>query len=837
MAANGEAPYQGRIGLTSRSSVHVTSDAGGTFSATTYTSINVTQNPELKKELHEGNLNQVTCPHTQAVYQLAVPIVYHDETARVFGLILPDALRHQEFEHRRRILESLQADAEPVPAYVRNFGTYFSLESLIAGATSPSAATTERPKLDAPQDLESSKEMARQRAALEEERKQIEVERTQLDDVRERFDKEREQLDEAQTRLAADRTELDTLRTELEAERQRIAAEKLNIEQSQLRAESEGTDVPVEGTQVVTDDQFIVELDEDDDVAIVDDADLLGSDPEDQQVNALTSGVPGKFNDLAPGLSDRTIKIVDGAVVAAAKLPREDAEGLMASNPEIMIQLHDIDDFPVIGLTLARFEDGNPQENTGWALDFSDTSHRLILDELAKDFSLRVGLYGPNGALLRAIEVAAPLRDNLSWIRETAEAKFKAAKPKIKFAAVAKKFAAKDFERIGSMKHNFEKDSFLTIGNTSEAKLAAGIVGFWSTPEKFEYLVANRSFPAVHFRAIQERVVRAATANGIYMAEPLRDIAVELKLAKDEEALAELLIANFAEVCISIRANDLDSGDQWDNWDALLGLGDDLGLSPDPDVVELAEVSLKRAQEQAEFDEMGGNVSEVSEASEAADEPVVEVDRTLIVSKQSDSTGVTYFLPQDAVLDSFDDLAEMPRADLELLLKDAKGRLEASQMLLERFGSATVAKVMTTAEEMSAPEVAALARFVETKANGLEGDLVRTVESGGPSATFVAAHALTAMRSSTAIPALIDALQDPKRNGNSDRLVRTLSHYGDKLVPALSRVLKKETDDADVLIELLAQIENYSEGTLNKLSKDRSKKLREAARKARELRE
>ncbi|MEZ4460620.1 MAG: hypothetical protein R3E66_13010 [bacterium] len=277
-----------------------------------------------------------------------------------------------------------------------------------------------------------------------------------------------------------------------------------------------------------------------------------------------------------------------------------------------------------------------------------------------------------------------------------------------------------------------------------------------------------------------------------------------------------------------MRVNDLDPGAQWDNWDALLGLGEELGIPPDADVVELAEVSLKRAQEIAELEE--ASVAEV-EAGQT-----FSVDRTLVVARQSESTGVTYFLPDDAIVDSFDDVAGMGREDLELLLADAKGRLEASQVLLERFGADAVTTVLESAETMNSPELAALARFVETKGDSLEGELVRSLGTMGPSGSYVAVHALSAVRSSTAIPAILDVLHDPARQGDVHRLVRVVSQYGDRLLPALTRAIKRDGTAAEY-VDLLAALEDVQGGTLANLSKDRSKVLRDAARLAREKRD
>lgn len=811
MDAQAEGPYAGAPGQTHRSHVQVTGSTGATFPAEIYTSVNVTKNPELLEDFRAGNAQTVTCPHTDEDYELAAPIVYHDEVKRIFALVLPSSLRHREFEERARLLKSLAADPEPVPAYVRNFQTVFDPAEVEALAEGSGKKGVVRPQIPTPtgNDAASSKALEKDQAELEAARRRLRVEEEQLDEVRDRLDREREQMDQVESRLSEERASIEALRKELERERQSFEAEKLNEERKAI-----GADVPAneEATQVVTDDQLIVVSEED--------VDTLRIEP-------ITSGVPAKFGELASKPDQiRTVKIHDDAIVVAARLEREAIEAMFDGEPDVFTQLHVADGYPIVSITMASFDDnGELVGDVAWPLDVADAGHRLIADRLSEEFAFRAGFYDADGGLLRAVEVESPLRDNLEWVREEASKKLESSKPKSGFKAASDRMLKDDFERVGSMKHNFERDSFDAIQNPSEAMLAAGIVGFWSTPEKFEYLVGNRSFPLPHFRQIQERVVKAAVENGIFINEALREIALELDLAADEESLLDVLTANFAEVCISIRSNDLDAGQQWDNWDSLLGLGDDLGVPPDPDVVELAEVSLKRAQELAELEEVPTSREQTSVDA--------VVDHTLVVARRSEATGVTYFLPDEAIVDSFDDLAKMNRDDIELLLGDPNGRLEAAQVMLDRFGASATSTVLEAAESMNAPEIAALARFVETKAGELEAELVRCVENGGPSATLVAASALASIKSTSALPVLLEAYSDPARSGDPARLARVLATYADKLVAPVSRAIKKD-GASNAMVALLIELDKVEEGTLNQLSRDRSKALRDAARKARE---
>lgn len=859
METSGNATYKGRLAETTRTAVHVAGDSGSTFSATVYTAINTADAPELLAALREGTLHQVTDPHSGKRYELAQPVALHDPARPLYALYIPNALRHREIDEKHRLLVELQRDDAALPKYVREFAVVYSID----GFRSLQAAALEEARLTGEGEAFNAK-----LEALEDERAKLEIERQQLRELRERFDRERAQMDEVEERLSRERAELQAKRAELarpaslatsaalpaiaapaplEPPPARVEApepppapqeppskslvDQLNEESKKIAAQHGGAPSADESTQIVTDDQFIdLNAEEADHLAsevseIVDDG-IEVFEPDQTLINAITTGLPSRFADFkTPG--DRVVTIRDEHVVLAGRAPRGDIEGLFESNTDFYVQLHDLEGYPVVGLVVVNLDAGVPTGSVGWALDVGHPEHRKVLERLATGASIRAGLYEPLGSLLRAVEIQAPLRANVAWIIERASQMLDRASGT--FEPAAKTYVDRNFERVGSMRHPFVSQAFEDLDAPSQAKLAAGIVGFWTQPAKYLYVVANRSFPLKRFEALQDRVVRAAVNSGIFLTPSLRLRALELKLAESEEHLAELLVANFAEVSISLKVNDLDPAQQWENWDALLGLGEELGIPPDPDVVELAEVSLKRAQELAELEE-----SEAPQVIEAGQ--TFSVDRTLVVARQSESTGVTYFLPDDAIVDSFEDVATMSRDDLELLLHDAKGRLEASQVLVERFGADAVAIVLDAADTMNAPEVAALARFVETKADTLEGEMVRVLGSVGPSGTYVAVHALSSIRSTSAISIILDVLRDPVQRGDVSRLVRAVAQYGDRVLPALTRAIKRD-GPMDEYVDLLAVLEDAVSGTIANLSKDRSKVLRDAARMAREKRD
>lgn len=827
-----EGSYGGPYATTTRVKHLILSDTGQSTPREVVRSIDVAADPGLLGQLADGTLHQVPGGNGQ-MYDLAVPVVCHDRERRVLALIIPPALRWDEFRLRKELLDQMEAAAVPLPAYARHFHVLVSAEGFDALQGASSVLTEEVTQIASKpeEDLHQSKDLARKRAEVEAESARVEMEREQLDEIRERFDREREQLDAIKMEVKAARAELEAERSEYASARQQLQLEALNREAAAMRAQSGTSETNPEATQVVTDDQFI-EVVEVEDLQLADAESVVHVDIDQVVIAPIHADVPADMTELVSSARQSAVKLINERVLAMAQMEPHRVKALFEGEPTFFVQLHEIGGYPVVSLLLARLDEREQViEGFAWPLDPAPDGDRLVLDRLRERTKLRAAFYGPTGSRLHAVEIAAPYSANVEWILARSN-ELLGLPGRIKYPEARDTFLG-DFPKLGSMRHSFTTTSFTGPMSPSEVKLAAGIVGYWSKSDTFQYLIANRCFPLEHFQGIQRRVARRAAEVGIFINRPLRQVALTTGVASDERSLVELLIANFAEAAISIRENDLEPAEQWDNWDALLGLGEELGIPPDQDVVELAEVSLKHAQEAEELADRHGG----PDALRTVEDPrAADPRESLVVAKRSESTGITYFLPNDAVLDTFDDLAQMSRTDLELLLNDANGRLEAAQMLIERFGASATSRAIEATEQMTAPEVSALALFIESKAGGLEAELVRCVESGGPSGTYVAARGLAAVKSTSAIPALIDALQDDKRTGDRARFASAIASYGDKLLPALTRAIKRDGPN-DHLIMLLSALEDHESGTLSTLSKDRSKNLREAARLARQQRE
>ena len=832
--------YKGRLGKTSKTSVLISSELGPVFPASIYTGINATHDAELRDALIQGELNTITSPFSSRTYTLAIPLRYHDEELRLFALVIPDALRHEEFKHRSELLQELAREREVLPEYVRQFVTVFNVEGL--------ARLIET--------WGSDEDDARgEGEAIERRHDEVDTKRAQLDEVSARLERERERMDEIEERLSQEREEierergeLDRLRHMIERDRQTVEADRLNLQRDRMEFEQGAALVAPadEKTQVVTDDQLLEVSEEELDAGpsrdaepLLDASEILEEhDEEDERRGPAqiprppaSATVPSSFDDAAAMGTQHYTALTNGSVVASVRSERKEINRVLKGEPEFFVQYVEFKDYPLVSLLVATLdEEERAEASFVWLLDPAHNDDRAILDSIGERETVRFAFYDMGGKLVDTLDMHSSMRENIAWIEARSAEKLRSDEAtQSSFGAASKAYLEQpEDERLGTMRHPFEREEFKALRDPSRIALATGIVGYWSSGEVNTYLIGTRAFPLSTFRAIQHRVIEAALHSGIAMGDVLRQRAIEGGFAGDDATLTRRLVANFAELSVGLKPNDLDPVEHWENWEALLDLADESGVELDADVVELAQRALRRAQEHHDIEQNEG-IDQIEEESEP---PPLRPPPELVVAKTSETTGVTYFLPDEAVIDQFDDMESMSREDLTLLLDDTSGRLEASQILIERFGADVLEDVLVGCEEMMIGEVAALAKFLEERASGMQGELVHVLEKGGPSTTYVVARALAHTQATSGIVPLLEAAQDPDRGGDTRLLAQALAGYGDKLLPALKASLKKnETHHAlrDVLIEL----EGVRKGTLDELSEDHHEKIRSAADAAR----
>jgi hypothetical protein len=110
------APYAGVLGRTRNEAVQVLMPDGALRSLAVFTGVDAAADPALAALARAGTLH-----HVAEGVELALPLVYHDPLARVFVLVIPEALRHRALALRAEVMANLAADTlHAVPAYVRD---------------------------------------------------------------------------------------------------------------------------------------------------------------------------------------------------------------------------------------------------------------------------------------------------------------------------------------------------------------------------------------------------------------------------------------------------------------------------------------------------------------------------------------------------------------------------------------------------------------------------------------------------------------------------------------------------------------------------------------------
>lgn len=825
------------LGRTQQKRVHICGKHGETFLASVYTSVNIQESPELREPLFEGSLNSVVDPGDDGrTYHLAVPLVYHDPERKIFGLIIPDGLRHQEFACRQELLAELARSEQVLPAYMRRFEVFFELDELLelekekekdggeeaTLITEVTADFQERDQLLAQiKELEEQTQKLQQQieaaahteieaeskvdpeleAALharEEEllarEEALNIDRQQLQEVASRIERESARVDEARQTIQQEQAHLAQLREELETERRRVQVMELNLEQARLRLEQStpAIDYVEDKTQVVTDDQFIEIVEQE--VVVV----------EEQVASMPASVLPERFPAPPQSQGPFFTAVINDQPVVGFALPDARAKNFQNGNLDIVFQLHRVDETPLIALALLAFDsDGTLLDAVAAPVIDRTPQESEFLNILAAERHVELGIYDDEDRQIFSWKAEVNGIGNLGWARfksrewqnQTGE---KGAAAAERAAAL---IAAGEIELWGTMRHPFHPESFAELSSASEVQLAVGILEYWSMPEQIEYLVGNRAFPVQLFIEIQKRVIRQALHWGIVPGKELQELAIEEAIIPDAMSLTQRLLANFAELCIGIRPNDLDPLEQWENWEALIQLAERTGVHPDPDVLELAEISLKRAQE---FEEQLDNEHE----EEWED------------------------FSEDLVMETFEDLESLERDDLIGLLSDHEGRLEAAQLLVARYGSEVLDEILIAAEEMNTAQIEALSRTFVANAKRVEKGLVQSIKGCGPAALYLGAQALRAAGNNGVLPELIEAARQPASKNDQERLANALVKYGDELLAPLTQALRKSPQDTN-LIAILIAFEQVRKGTLKELQQDRDKNIQKAVENAR----
>jgi hypothetical protein len=485
------------------------------------------------------------------------------------------------------------------------------------------------------------------------------------------------------------------------------------------------------------------------------------------------------FDEAKAAGGDRYLAIEDERPRAVVRLDADRARAFEDGEATVWWQLHALPAGPVLALVLVLLDEREDVvDHVAWVVEPERSEHAAALDALAADFDVEVVFHETDGAFHGRRRFRAPLELNVRATRAAADElarKGRGTDP----GAARRAYGADDFDRVGRLRHNFREDSFAQIRSAAEARLALGILSYWSAPERRDYLLRVRSFPQVWFDALTRRVLEAAVHFGLAMEPHLRQRALDLGLAESSSALVRLCLANFAEVNLNLRPNDLDALDAWENWEAMLAHAEELEVRVDEEIEELAALALERARTAAQHpDSMEIN----------ADVDSVE-------------------------LEEVSDLAELPAEELVTLLDDRAHRVEAALGLLARADALHVPALFDALKVMAPEELLRVVPAALAMGPAFEASFLSGLRSRRASLRLACALFLAEIRSERAVPLLL-ALVAEAGETEWPILARAAARMGRRILGPAAEVVQAHGDPGGRLATALALLGPEARGAL-----------------------
>jgi hypothetical protein len=584
--------YKGPPGRTRQEAIHYTcGGCGRLFGAGVYTAINVVSDPELGEQLSKGDLNTLACPTCETSCIPNVPLLYHDSKALTFALLLPEPLRHLELSERARVLQSLMDDPSDIPDYVRRVDVVFGTSGLLdlldqtMDALTPQETDAERKQIQEAQEERRAEQEAKEEELLARE-EDLQAKQEDIVGVKVKLEQAQEELAKGWRELDREREAVRALSLELQAREDQQQKQRSDVT-AVLVDEKPDDDEEVDETEALEDNGKPVELE---------------GRPE-VEVNRWRTS-----DEVSCALRH------EGKVFLLAKPGAELLKSFTAADPELLVQLINGDNGPILTLVAVSAEDsgkGVADRALYWLLNPSAGDDRALLDALAEEFVLHLDLYDEESRPVTSWEIQAPLSENARLLLERIDAMDDAVT--WSYDKAVADYEALGDARLGRKQHNFSSDSFRELPSPAAARLALGIVAYWSEEENEAFLLAVKSFPLTYWKRIRERVVRRAMEFGLRLSPELTAFALEQKLASNRHDLLRSCVSNFADVSMRIKPSDLDPAQELENWQLLLADCVEEGVRVDLEVEELAAAAAKRAGVEVDETAPGGDLSLLSD--------------------------------------------------------------------------------------------------------------------------------------------------------------------------------------------------------------------------------
>ncbi|MFT3926350.1 MAG: hypothetical protein QM778_27640 [Myxococcales bacterium] len=590
-----EGPYQGALGRTRAETVQVWMPDGKVRALSVYVGVDRSTDAGLATLARSGALH-----HVAEGVALAVPFVFHDPAARMFLLVVPEALRHQALALRAQWMTRLASDSEhAVPSYVRDVEVVIGHQALAArldGTLAVSTAELPDPALWS----------AARSEALEEREREIAR--------RERVLALREEALRVPSRAVED-TELEEVDDDstLAYERAVVEAEL----EGNADDEFESVDAAAEDEHVVDDADDQVEEVEDieaesvavaeDDGSYDDDLDAVAG--ESTTVSALVIDDRRLF--AAPGIesigvapeafvNDPEVQLFLSCIAGRVWLFVRGRPPFLPAGAELelLVQIDPSADVLVPLVTLVFDTMGSPEVRRG-VVDCIDPEQREALRALGRAFVVELVSWSPDGSLDHWATLEAPREANARAIvaaledrPELSPARFRGAGERLLAAPPAWR----------DLTHPFQSDRDIDPPLTAtEAAVLLDELSDWLTPERRERVRLSLCVPD---EVVDERTVQSlnyALDWGLALPPLLAERALALGVAADEASLLMRRIAGLTRTSREVELGGLEATVLHRMWSEALEQAARLGVPLSEDALGAAKLhGGERAQVHAD---------------------------------------------------------------------------------------------------------------------------------------------------------------------------------------------------------------------------------------------
>jgi hypothetical protein len=299
---------------------------------------------------------------------------------------------------------------------------------------------------------------------------------------------------------------------------------------------------------------------------------------------------PPEFFERRHGSSVTAITEGDG-VRMFVRLPENKDDLFTDAPPELIAQLVNVDDYPVVLLSVAEAKGARPVALRA-ALDMKNADDRAILENLRGRFAATIALFTAQKRYLRSFEISAPRELNAARMLDRV-AKHRTAAKVDTATAIERALSAPP--PVRTKDHPFG-DEPKAAKNAREAATALEQLAEWGTPDKIDHALLVLAVPRDRLDATFRIVLGQAIEHGIALDARLVERAIAVGVASDASSLVQKQIESFQKTAARPDRGGMTKEGVADNWERLLKTAADLEVAIEADAHELAWKTIREVK-------------------------------------------------------------------------------------------------------------------------------------------------------------------------------------------------------------------------------------------------